>query len=131
MKVTLSLLIVGVLLAAWGVGWYVDANSQFDPHFAGVGAAAGLAVFGGGIAVTGWIMMLVKRRSLAVKNKSELVKELKEKIWGVHLIPKRKVDPDQLQAQHDLADKVAEGIGEVLYKQLKEIEDRLNKLEGR
>jgi hypothetical protein len=71
------------------------------------------------------------RRSLAVKSKSELVKELKEKIWGVHLIPKRKVDPDQLQAQHDLADKVAEGVGEVLYKQLKEIEDRLNKLEGR
>ena len=61
MKVTLSLLIVGVLLAAIGVGWYADANNQFNPCSAGVGPAAALAVFGGGMTVTGWIMMIVKR----------------------------------------------------------------------
>jgi len=56
MKVTLFLVIVGVILAAWGVGCYAT-----DPSSTSAGPAAGLAVFGGGMAVTGWVMMIVKR----------------------------------------------------------------------
>lgn len=78
MKVALTLLIVGVLLAAIGVGLWVYSNDVLDikdgywrdnaayGHYkankAIEGAAgAGLAVIGGSMAVAGGVMMIVKR----------------------------------------------------------------------
>ena len=56
MKVALFLVIVGVILTAWLVGCYAT-----DPSSSSAGPAAGGAVFGGGMAITGWIMMFAKR----------------------------------------------------------------------
>jgi len=55
-KVALSLIIVGVILTAWLVGCYAT-----DPSSTSAGPAAGGAVFGGGMTITGWILMIIKR----------------------------------------------------------------------
>ena len=57
MKVALFLIIAGVSLTSWLVGVYAT-----DPSSSSAGPAAGLAVFGGGMAVTGWIRMILEQR---------------------------------------------------------------------
>jgi hypothetical protein len=54
MKVALSLIVVGVGLASWLVGVYTT-----NPASTSAGPAAGVAVLGSGIAVTGWIRMIL------------------------------------------------------------------------
>ena len=65
-----------------------------------------------------------------MKSQYGLVSELKSEIHG-GLIPKRKIDPDQAELLEYLINRVAEGVGKVLYKQLQTIDARLNRLEGR
>jgi len=98
MKVVVTLLIFGVLLAAIGVGLWVDSNNVLSleeycyQHFDVATArfilelgiipiqyyeykadkateeniGVGLAVLGGGMAVSGWVMMIVKRRDYKI-----------------------------------------------------------------
>jgi hypothetical protein len=65
MKVALSLLIVGVLLAAIGVGIWVDATTpklpKYNPQTVGERAAFGaaLTVIGGSMAVVGGVQYVI------------------------------------------------------------------------
>lgn len=67
MKKGLSLLIVGVLVLAIGVGTWVDACTPkrvgyrvIEPSGAGAGLGAGLTVFGSAM-VAGGIVIIIKR----------------------------------------------------------------------
>jgi hypothetical protein len=62
MKIALTLLIIGVIILAVGVGTWVDATTPVAKDTGGAGLGAGLTVFGLAMTAGGAVMIALRRK---------------------------------------------------------------------